>query len=157
MTNKQRIFIDEYLKSLNATKAAIRAGYSEKTAYSIGQENLKKPDIKSEIDARMQASHMSADEALRLTSDIARGDIGDLLNDAGYLDILKAKELGLTRLLRKVKQKTTVRIGRDDEEDTEITEIEFEMYSAHEAQRDILKIGGRLNGDITINVNLTDD
>ncbi len=45
MTPKQERFVAEYLTDLNATQAAIRAGYSEKTAYSIGQENLKKPEV----------------------------------------------------------------------------------------------------------------
>jgi phage terminase small subunit len=49
---KQELFVQEYLKDLNATQAAIRAGYSEKTAYSIGQENLKKPEIAAEIEKR---------------------------------------------------------------------------------------------------------
>ena len=50
LTLKQRRFIEEYLIDFNATQAAIRAGYSEKTAYSVGHENLSKPGIKSEID-----------------------------------------------------------------------------------------------------------
>ena len=41
MTEKQKLFCEEYLIDLNATQAALRAGYSEKTAYSIGNENLK--------------------------------------------------------------------------------------------------------------------
>ena len=45
MTEKQQRFVEEYLVDLNATQAAIRAGYSEKTAYSIGHENLTKPDV----------------------------------------------------------------------------------------------------------------
>lgn len=49
LTAKQQRFVDEYLIDLNATQAAIRAGYSEKTAYSIGEENLKKPDVKAAI------------------------------------------------------------------------------------------------------------
>lgn len=49
MTPKQEIFVDEYLACFNATEAAKRAGYSEKTAYSIGQENLTKPEIKQAI------------------------------------------------------------------------------------------------------------
>lgn len=49
LTGKQARFVEEYLIDLNATKAAIRAGYSEKTAYSIGEENLKKPDIQQAI------------------------------------------------------------------------------------------------------------
>jgi phage terminase small subunit len=45
LTDKQKRFCEEYLIDLNATQAAIRAGYSAKTAKSIGQENLTKPDI----------------------------------------------------------------------------------------------------------------
>ena len=54
LTPKQKRFVDEYLIDLNATQAAIRAGYSKKTAYSMGQENLKKPEIKRAIQKAMQ-------------------------------------------------------------------------------------------------------
>lgn len=50
MTNKQEMFIKEYLVDLNATQAAIRAGYSEKTAKDIACENLAKPYIKEAIE-----------------------------------------------------------------------------------------------------------
>ena len=50
MTNKQKRFVEEYLIDLNATQAAIRAGYSPDTAGSIGNENLKKPEIKAAIE-----------------------------------------------------------------------------------------------------------
>ena len=53
LTNKQEMFCLEYLIDLNATQAAIRAGYSEKTSYSIGQENLNKPDIATRIQELM--------------------------------------------------------------------------------------------------------
>ena len=49
-TGKQERFIQEYLKDCNATQAAIRAGYSSKTAAQIGEENLRKPDIRLAID-----------------------------------------------------------------------------------------------------------
>lgn len=49
MTRKQKRFVEEYLVDLNATQAAIRAGYSPNTAGSIGEENLKKPEIKNAI------------------------------------------------------------------------------------------------------------
>lgn len=52
MTPKQQRFVEEYLVDLNATQAAIRAGYSAKTAGQIGDENLKKPEIKEAIQAR---------------------------------------------------------------------------------------------------------
>ena len=54
MTEKQKRFCLEYLKDLNATQAAIRAGYSKKTARSVGNENLTKPDIKNYIEEQLQ-------------------------------------------------------------------------------------------------------
>lgn len=55
LTPKQQCFCDEYLIDLNATQAAIRAGYSEKVAKEIGYENLTKPHIKAYIDKRRDA------------------------------------------------------------------------------------------------------
>ena len=49
LNEKQRLFVIEYLKDFNATQSAIRAGYSKKTAFTIGCENLKKPYIQAEI------------------------------------------------------------------------------------------------------------
>lgn len=54
LSDKQQRFVAEYLVDLNATRAAIRAGYSEKTARSVGSENLAKPDIAAAI-ARAQS------------------------------------------------------------------------------------------------------
>lgn len=54
LTRRQQLFCEEYLKDPNATQAAINAGYSEKTAFSIGCENLKKPNIKEYIEKRME-------------------------------------------------------------------------------------------------------
>ena len=50
LKDKQLAFVVEYCKDKNATQAAIRAGYSAKTAASIGAENLRKPQIRAEID-----------------------------------------------------------------------------------------------------------
>lgn len=76
MTDKQSIFVQEYLKDLNATQAAIRAGYSARTAYSIGQENLNKPEIKQAIDAamseRQQRTSITADYVLHSLHEIAQ-------------------------------------------------------------------------------------
>lgn len=68
MTPRQEKFCIEYLIDLNATQAAIRAGYSEKTAYSMGQRLLKNVEIKSRIkelqDKVFEDGMMSAAEAL---------------------------------------------------------------------------------------------
>ena len=53
LTVKQERFVEEYLVDLNATQAAIRAGYSSKTAYAIGQQNLKKLEIQTAIQEAM--------------------------------------------------------------------------------------------------------
>ena len=55
LTKKQDLFCQEYLVDLNATQAAIRAGYSAKTAHVIGQENLRKPAIAAAVQAYMNA------------------------------------------------------------------------------------------------------
>lgn len=158
-TKKQQVFIGEYLSCFNITKSAKAAGYSEKTAYSIGWELLRKPEIKAEIDRRLAEVHMGQDEALKLLADMARGDIGELIDDNGLLDIRIARSKGMTKLMRKIKQKTITHIGKADTDgDTEITEIEFEMYSAKDAIDTILKAGGNLKDtDIVINVSLKDD
>lgn len=52
LTDKQKRFVTEYLVDLNATQAAIRAGYSQKTAGSAANENLRKPQISAEIQKR---------------------------------------------------------------------------------------------------------
>lgn len=78
MTAKQQRFCDEYLIDLNATQAAIRAGYSEKTAGAIGNENLKKPKIKEYIDERMEEKEKALiadqDEILKYLTSVLRGE-----------------------------------------------------------------------------------
>ena len=75
LTNKQSRFVEEYLIDLNATQAAIRAGYSEKTAKSIGQENLTKPDIQEciqkQLDQRSERTEITADRVLQALAEIA--------------------------------------------------------------------------------------
>jgi phage terminase small subunit len=75
LTHKQRLFVEEYLRTWNATQAAIAAGYSEKTAYSIGSENLKKPEIAAEIQARIEEKTASADEVLVRLAEQLRLDL----------------------------------------------------------------------------------
>lgn len=76
MTPKQKLFCDEYLIDLNATQAAIRAGYSKKTAKQIGQENLTKPDIKEYIEKRMaekeEALIAKQDEVMKYLTSVMR-------------------------------------------------------------------------------------
>lgn len=76
LTIKQKKFADEYIISGNATQAAKKAGYSEKTASVIGAENLIKPNIskyiKERLDELKKARTMSLEEAIERTTSIAR-------------------------------------------------------------------------------------
>ena len=69
LTPRQRRFVDEYLVDLNGTQAAIRAGYSQKTARQIGQKLLTKVDIQQAISAaqaaRQERTELTADEVIR--------------------------------------------------------------------------------------------
>lgn len=79
MNERQKHFADEYIVSRNATQSAIKAGYSEKTARSIGQKLLTKVDISEYIQKRTQElfdeRSMTIAEALAISASIARGEV----------------------------------------------------------------------------------
>ena len=114
LTEKQKRFADYYIETANVTEAAIKAGYSKKTARVIGQENLLKPAIKKYIDEKLTEMSnkriASANEVMELLTSAARGEleeevvvvesIGDYCSEAkiikkqiGAKDRIKAAEL----------------------------------------------------------------
>ena len=118
LTERQGRFVEAFIETGNATKAALMAGYSKKTAYSIGNENLKKPEIKYAIDRRMkeieEGKTATPEEIIQFLSQSMRGEIieevvavegcGDGCSSAvivkkqiGAKDRLKAAELLLKR------------------------------------------------------------
>lgn len=73
MTPKQQRFVEEYLVDLNATQAAIRAGYSAKTAGQIGEQNLKKLEIAAAIaEAKAQQAKRTEITADRVLAELAK-------------------------------------------------------------------------------------
>lgn len=82
LTPKQERFVEEYLVDLNATQAATRAGYSEKTARAIGSENLSKPDVQVAIQEavaeRSKRTEITADRVLQELARIGFADIREL-------------------------------------------------------------------------------
>ncbi len=122
MNPKQELFVEEYLKCFNATKAAKAAGYSEKTAYSIGQRLLKDVEIDARVRERLAQAAMDANEVLYHLAQIARGDMDDLVDANGNLDIEKARKFGKTNLIKRVKN----RVFSTDK--TEMSEMETEGY-----------------------------
>lgn len=86
LTDKQRAFVAEYLIDMNATQAAIRAGYSEATAGSIGHENLTKPEIVAAI------AEAQAERARR--TEITQDRVLQELAKIGFADIRKVVKWG---------------------------------------------------------------
>lgn len=90
LTEKQRRFVSEYLIDLNATQAAVRAGYSPRTAKQIGQENLTKPAIQAEVQraigARQKRTEITQDMVLRELANIAFANGADFAKVVGRGD-----------------------------------------------------------------------
>lgn len=155
LTDKQQAFIVAYLKSFNATKAAKEAGYSEKTAYAIGHNLLKQVEIKAALRARYEQSAMDAHELLHHLAEIARGNIDDVIDDKGNLDLARARELGKSPLIKSVRSKTTLFTDKGGD-GSETFESEVGMYDRMKALELIGKhlalftdkIDQRITGDI---------
>jgi phage terminase small subunit len=86
LTAKQQRFVEEYLVDLNATQAAIRAGYSEKTARAIGCENLTKPDVQEAI----EAAQLERSKRTEITADRVLSELGKL----GFSNMMDYMRIG---------------------------------------------------------------
>jgi phage terminase small subunit len=89
LTPKQQRFVEEYLVDLNATQAAIRSGYSARTAEKIGSENIRKPEIAAALAqaqrARSSRTQIDADWLLRRLAAEADADVQEIYDDDGRL------------------------------------------------------------------------
>ncbi|AUA70970.1 terminase small subunit [Pseudomonas aeruginosa] len=87
LTKKQRLFVDEYLIDLNATQAAIRAGYSTRRATEIGYQLLQRTEVAQAIQAAMaersKRTEVEADYVIRRLREIDEMDVLDILEDDG--------------------------------------------------------------------------
>lgn len=156
MTPKQQRFVDEYLIDLNATQAAIRAGYSAATAGRIGSENLSKPVISEAIQEaireRSQRTEITADAVLKELGKIGFANMADYMR-AGpdgdpYLDFS-----GLTRDQSAALVEVTVEDfvdGRGDDA-RDVKRVKFKLADKRAALVDI----GRHLGMFKDNIQLT--
>ena len=124
LTAKRKKFVEEYLIDLNATQAAIRAGYSTESAKEIGCENLTKPNVKVEIDKaiaeRSRRTGINQDRVLRELAKIAFVNPGDVINLNQATVKSDAKEEDLAAI-------ASVKIKNIPTEDGEITEREIKL------------------------------
>ena len=102
LNERQKAFADYYIQTGNATEAAIKAGYSEKTARSIGAENLTKHDIsayiKERLDEQSEKRVADANEVIEFYTAVMRGEVKDQFGlDASLSDRLKAGDALMKR------------------------------------------------------------
>lgn len=145
MTKKQKLFVQEYLIDLNATQAAIRAGYSPDTAYSIGNENLRKPEIKNAIDKAMaersRRTGISQDRVLQELAKIGFANITDVVDPDTAKIRFDAKEEDLACI-------QSIKIKPNEWG----TEREIKMYDKKAALVDIGKHLGMFKENVNVNV-----
>jgi phage terminase small subunit len=144
LTAKQQRFVDEYLIDLNATQAAIRAGYSEKTAYSIGNENLSKPEIAKAIEgaqtARAKRTEITADRVLTELGKLGFSNMQDYMRAGAdgdpYLDFSN-----LTREQAAALAEVTVEDFKDGrgEDARDVRRVKFKLTDKRAALVDIGK------------------
>lgn len=148
LTDKQRRFVEEYCVDYNATQAAIRSGYSRKSAEVIGFENLRKPKIKQAIETHMDELAMTAAETLKRFTDMGRGSIHPFMEwdeEMGTykLDLSKESAQQNLHLIKKLKQNDTiVQKGTDDQPEVIGRTFEIELHDAKDALKQIGKVHG---------------
>jgi len=131
---RQKIFVQEYLVDLFATQAAIRAGYSERTAESIGLENLGKPRIAAAVQAAMaersKRTEITQDMVVRELALIGFADMADFvkIDESGMIQALPLDTLaeGKSRIIKKVREKRVIKSTAEGDQVLDAT-FEFEL------------------------------
>jgi phage terminase small subunit len=132
MTRRQQRFVAEYLVDLNAAQAAIRAGYSPRTARAVGCENLTKPHIAAAVDAEQRAvldrTGITTARALGELELLAFSDIGHYRVDeaSGQVQLAPGAPPGAMRAVRTLRRRSRTR--RRGREITEIVETEIRLW-----------------------------
>jgi len=157
LSNKRLKFIDEYLKSFNATEAARQAGYrgTDNTLAVIGYENLRIPQILDIISKRLNESAMSADEVLKNIAELARSDKDALsfLDSEGQVDWNKAKKY--SHLIKSVKFDKTGNVKIELYDRTKMLELIAKYHNLFTDKVDI-RIQSELNATLDILENTLD-
>lgn len=144
LTPKQKMFCDEYLVDLNATKAAIRAGYSPKSARQAGTENLSKPSIRAYIEKRVSEKEdeliAKQDELMRYLTAVMRREYKE-----SVVVTLTTETSTYAPDAEGKMRKQTVR-----EQHTEIVEIPARLSDANKAAETLARIYGLFKDNMLI-------
>lgn len=130
LNEKQARFCEEYIIDLNATKAAIRAGYSKKTAYSIGQENLKKPEIQEFLtQLRKTVSDKNGDLAQKVINELVKvgfSNVQDYITDGNIIEDLSQIDKTQAAAVSSIKKSVTT-FGTEENGGTKEV-VEFKLW-----------------------------
>lgn len=137
LTPKQILFCKEYLVDRNATRAAEAAGYSKRTAYSIGWENLRKPEIQKqigkELEAREYRTEITADRVLQETALVAFSDIQHYMEigEDGQITTKRWEEIPdhLTRAVESISEDRIIRENPDGSQIIVHDKYKFKLHS----------------------------
>lgn len=125
LTEKQKRFCAEYIIDLNAAQAAIRAGYSEKTAKAIGSENLTKPDIKSLIAEKLaeiaENNMLKADDVINELKSLGFWNIQDYIGRGNTIKDISKLPRNLAKPIIGIKRTEEFFKGKK----TVVTELKF--------------------------------
>lgn len=147
---KQKAFCEHYAACLNGAKAAILAGYSERSAKETASEILTYPNVKAYIKQLLEEKTLRREEILARLSSQASFDIADITDINGNVDFEIARQNGLTHVIKSIKRK----VDKSGEET-----IEYELYDAQAALVHLgrayslfsekLEVSGKVEGELT--------
>lgn len=161
MTKKQKRFVEEYLIDLNATQAAIRAGYSSNSASEIGFELLKKPDVRAHVDKaiaeRSKRTGINQDRVIRELARIGFANIRDVA-DSDAMVKMDASDDDLAAV-------QSIKVKQSSFDNGDATEREVKIYDKNKALEllgrhlgmfdDRMNVG--IDGSINIHVDYGED
>lgn len=164
---KQEEFCQQYIIDFNATRAAKDSGYSEKTAYSIGNENLKKPEIQKRImeliERRQERTQITQDMVLKELAILAFSDFTDFaeFTEGGEIRIKTFEEMpeGVTRAIKSVQEDRIMKEGKGGDD---ILIHDKLKYTLHDKVTPLIKLGNHtgltldrlnLNGKMKLKIN----
>jgi phage terminase small subunit len=142
---KQQAFVNEYLVDLNATQAAIRAGYSERSAHELGHRLLQKPEVAAAIEqakqARVERTQITADRVLEELAAVAFSKLSDVASwdEDGELVMVASSELEPAAIaaLREVRSTTSTIVFKDGGERTTV----YKAVKGHDKMRALELLG----------------
>ncbi len=159
LSNRERMFVEEYLTDWNGTRAAIAAGYSKRSASVIAVENLQKPKIAKYVAQRMKEATISADEVLKRLSDQATSNLLPFVrfteDGACFFDFSNPDAEKYFHLIKKVKTKRTRRLegkGKDAEQ-WEDEWVEVELIDSQNALIQLAKHYHLINENLNLELN----